>query len=136
MNIGSIRDELALALTSNISGLRAYDTIPDQVNPPCAIVRPASYAYDVTMGRGTDEAFFDIQVIAGRASERAGQDTLDTYLASSGATSVKAALESDTTLNSTTNDLRVIGWGDYSTVEIGGIAYLTVTFSVHVVGAG
>ncbi len=108
MQPSQVRDALKTRLQT-ISGLRAYDVIPEPVTPPCAIVGNLDFTFDIDNARGLYLANVDIYVIVQRFSERAGQDKLDGYLAGTGATSIKAAIEADRTLGGTCQTLRVIG---------------------------
>ena len=83
-----VRDGLKTRLQT-ISGLRCYDLIPDQVNPPTAIVGQLDFTFDIDNARGLDLANVDVIVIVQRFSERAGQNRLDSYLSGSGSTSIK-----------------------------------------------
>lgn len=132
-NLKDIRDGLETRLAT-IAGLRAHDTIPDQINVPCAIVgAPETIQYDHTMGRGTDRYTIPVRVYAGRASERAGQDKIDGYLAGSGANSIKAAIEADRTLGGVAHSTRVTEARGYGTYPIAGVEYLGVEFVVDII---
>jgi hypothetical protein len=106
MNPSQVRDGLKTRLQT-ITGLRVYDLIPEPVTPPCAVVGQLDLTFDIDNARGLDQANVDIYVIVQRFSERAGQDKLDAYLAGSGASSIKTAIEGDRTLGGTVNTLRV-----------------------------
>ena len=108
MQPSQVRDALKTRLQT-ISGLRVYELIPEPVTPPCAIVGQLDFTFDIDNARGLDQANVDIYVIVQRFSERAGQDKLDGYLAGTGSTSIKAAIEGDRTLGGTCQTLRVIG---------------------------
>jgi hypothetical protein len=106
MNPSQVRDGLKTRLQT-ITGLRVYDLIPEPVTPPCAVVGQLDLTFDIDNARGLDQANVDIYVIVQRFSERAGQDKLDAYLAGSGASSIKTAIEGDRTLGGTVSTLRV-----------------------------
>jgi hypothetical protein len=106
MNPSQVRDGLKTRLQT-ITGLRVYDLIPEPVTPPCAVVGQLDLTFDIDNARGLDQANVDIYVIVQRFSERAGQDKLDAYLAGSGSSSIKTAIEGDRTLGGTVNTLRV-----------------------------
>ena len=108
MQPSQVRDALKTRLQT-ISGLRVYEIIPESITPPCAVVGQLDFTFDIDNARGLDQANVDIYVIVQRFSERAGQDKLDGYLAGTGATSIKAAIEGDRTLGGTCQTLRVIG---------------------------
>lgn len=129
--VTQIRDGLAANLAT-ISGLRTSATVPDNPNPPIAIVEPTSVNYDTTFGRGLDEYLFKITVIAGRADERSGQNKLDGYCNPSGSLSVKTAVESDKTLGGVVQNLRVSGLSTYGSITIAETPYLAAEFAVTV----
>jgi hypothetical protein len=106
MNPSQVRDGLKTRLQT-ITGLRVYDLIPEPVTPPCAVVGQLDLTFDIDNARGLDQANVDIYVIVQRFSERAGQDKLDAYLAGSGSSSIKTAIEGDRTLGGVVNTLRV-----------------------------
>jgi hypothetical protein len=129
--ITEIRNALATNL-GTISGLRTSALVPDNPNPPMAIIEPQSIQFDTSMGRGLDTLNFMVSVIVGRVSERSGQNSLDSYCASSGSHSVKSAIESDRTLGGKANDCRVTGLSSYGQVTIGDTTYLAADFAVTV----
>jgi len=65
--------------------------------------------YDRAMSRGLDEWFFTIRGFAASGTDKASQMRLDPWLSSTGAESVKAALESDRTLGGKVSDAHVVG---------------------------
>jgi len=137
LNIGPIRDALKTNLLTVVSptgtNLRVYDTIPDVIVPPCAIVGQLDFTFDVDNARGLDQANVDIFVIVQRFSERAGQDKLDTLLAGTGPKSIKTALESDRTLGGLVNTLRVIS-ADSGTYTSGDQTYLSYRYNLIIWG--
>jgi hypothetical protein len=132
MNPSQVRDGLKTRLQT-ITGLRAYDLIPDTVVPPCAVVGQLDFTFDIDNARGLDQAQVDVLVIVQRFSERAGQDKLDAYLAGSGASSIKAAIEGDRTLGGTVNTLRVTG-AEAGTYESQGIQFLSYRYRITIWG--
>jgi len=137
LNIGPIRDALKQNLLTVVSptgtNLRVYDTIPDVIVPPCAIVGQLDFTFDVDNARGLDQANVDIFVIVQRFSERAGQDKLDTLLAGTGPKSIKTALESDRTLGGLVNTLRVTS-ADSGTYTSGDQTYLSYRYNLIIWG--
>lgn len=129
--IADIRDGIAANLAT-ISGLRTTTTIPDNPQPPVAIIQPSSITYDRAFQRGLDEYNFVVTLIVGRASERQAQRLLDLYCAGTGASSVKTAIESNRTLTGLIQDLRVIAMRNYGTISIGEVTYLAAEFDLVV----
>jgi hypothetical protein len=115
---------------ATITGLRTSDFQPDSINPPIAIVFPISLNYDETFHRGMQTYTFSVQVIVGRVSERTGQNSIDAYCSSTGANSIKLAIESDKTLNGKAFDLRVTDMRNYGELTVGEVNYLSAEFVV------
>jgi hypothetical protein len=137
LNIGPIRDALKQNLLTVVSptgtNLRVYDTIPDVIVPPCAVVGQLDFTFDVDNARGLDQANVDIFVIVQRFSERAGQDKLDTLLAGTGPKSIKTAIESDRTLGGLVNTLRVTS-ADSGTYSSGDQTFLSYRYNLIIWG--
>jgi hypothetical protein len=129
--IAQMRDGIAANLMT-ISGLRTTTTIPDNPQPPVAIIQPNTINYDRTFARGLDEYNFVVTVIVGRASERQAQRLLDLFCAGSGSSSVKTAIESNRTLTGLIQDLRVSAMRNYGTIAIGEVTYLAAEFDLVV----
>lgn len=130
----SIRDGLKTNLET-IAGLTAYEYVPDFIDPPIALVAPLNTLnYDSTMARGADTYEIPVIVYISRIDAQTAQDEVDNYLASTGATSVKAAIESDPTLGGAAMSVRVISASDYGEYEVTqGTRFLGVTFNVEVI---
>ena len=125
--------ELRAGIKTNlatISGLRVSDFQPDNINPPVAIVFPIGVSYDDTFQRGMQTYTFAVQVIVGRQSERSGQNSIDAYCSSTGASSIKLAIESNKTLGGKAFDLRVTDMRAYASIAVGEVNYLAAEFLV------
>ena len=61
------------------------------------------------------------------------QDSLDSYLDGSGSTSVKSAIEGDTTLGGVVSSARVVEASNYGVYTVNSIDYLGVEFSVEII---
>jgi hypothetical protein len=127
----TVRDKLKLAL--NITGLRVYDTIPDNIIPPAAVIGQLTIDFDLVFQRGADSGTVDVIVISGRMSERAAQDYLDSLITSTGTTSVKTKLESDQTLGGSVTSVRVVRAEPVS-MTVSGVEMLAYRFQVEVWG--
>jgi hypothetical protein len=79
-----------------------------------------------------DTLTFRIFLVVGRADERTAQNSLDAFCATSGATSVKAAVEGDRTLGGAAYDCRVTNMRSYGSVLISETTYLSCEFVVLV----
>lgn len=127
--------ELRTALAANLAtipGLRTSAYVPDDPNPPIAIIEPSTIEFDTTFGRGLDTLSFTINIMVGRASDRTAQTSLDSYCNSQGTYSVKTAVESDRTLNGYASDCRVTRLSSYGQVTVGDTIYLAAEFAVQV----
>lgn len=132
IKISQVREQLGINI-QNITGIRIYDTIPDVVVPPCAVVGQLDFTFDIDNARGLDQASVDIFVIVQRISERAGQDKLDELLGGTGNKSIKTAIESDRTLNGLVNTLRVIS-AESGTYQTGDQTFLSYRYNVTIWG--
>ena len=127
--------ELRTGLATNlatISGLRTASLIPDQVNPPIAIITPETITYDTSFARGLDEYAFTILVVVHRVAERSAQSSLDAFCNPTGSTSIKTAIVSDRSLGGTAQTLRVTNLRTYQALSVGDVDYLAAEFSVVV----
>ena len=131
-DVNGVRDALKVNLQT-ISRLRIYDTIPDVIVPPCAVVGQLDFTFDIDNMRGLDQASVDVYVIVQRISERSGQDKLDNFLAGSGSGSIKTAIESDRTLGGLVDTLRVIS-AESGTYTSGDQSFLSYRYNVTIWG--
>lgn len=131
MSIADMRAGIGKNLRDNIPGLRVSETIPDQPNPPMAVISLETVNYDQTFQRGMTEYQFTISVLAGRVSERNAQARLDSYI-DPGSATIKNAVESDKTLGGKVFDVRVSEMSNIGAVNLGETIYLGADFSVQV----
>lgn len=130
-SVTTLRTKLAENLAT-ISGLRTAAEMPDNPNPPIAIVRPGSIQYDQSFARGLARYQFIVVVIVGRAAEKTAQRTLDAYCSSTGASSIKLAVESDKTLDGNCYDVRLSEMRNYTPIQLNEGTYLAAEFAVDV----
>jgi hypothetical protein len=131
VTVKSLREGLVANLKT-IPGLRVVPILPEQVNPPLAMVNLDRINYQKSFHRGLTEYLFKITVVVGRASERSAQNSLDQYVASDGVYSVLNALENDRTLGGVAADSTMVSLDAYGSVVIGDVNYLSAEFSVQV----
>jgi hypothetical protein len=131
MSISLIRQGLATNIAT-IAGLRTAAEIPDLPNPPIAVVSLSSVEYDGAFNKGLTRYNFTVTVIVGRAAEREAQRRLDAYI-STGASSVKSAVESDKTLGGNAYDCRVVAMNSVGSLNISDTTYLAADFTVAVI---
>jgi len=128
----AVRDGIKNRLAT-ISGLRVHDTMPDSVAPPAGVVGLLEMTFDLSMQRGLDAADVEVLVIVGRMSERGAQDKLDGYLAGTGATSIKTAIEADQTLGGACQTCHVTR-AIPATITVGGTEMLCYRYQLEVIG--
>jgi hypothetical protein len=128
-SVSDLREGIATNLRT-ISGLRAVATVPDNPTPPIAVIYPQSIDFDESFQRGLQNYNFRVVVIVGRADERSAQNRLDSFVASTGSTSVKLAIESDKTLGGKAFDTRVTAMTNYGSIDISEVVYLSAEFTV------
>lgn len=136
--ISAIRDGLKTVLAVSYTQsngqdatLRMYDTVPDQISPPCGIVIPERCVPRTVTGT-RDEQNYRIQLVVGRVSERTAQDLLDGFLASSGTSSLRVALQATSNLGISGVKAIWDGWENYGAVDWGGVPYLGVDVLIRV----
>ena len=130
-SITDIRAGLASQIGA-VPGLRTTTETPDTISPPIAIINVSNVSYDKSGSRGLDEYSFVVTVIVGRVGERTAQRLLDSYVSTTGASSVKLAVESDRTLGGKCDTLRVTEMRNYGQTVIGEVTYLAAEFNVVV----
>jgi hypothetical protein len=128
-SISDLRTGIANNLAT-IPGLRTAATVPDNPNPPIAVVVPQTVTFDDTFQRGMQTYQFTVLVIVGRVDERTAQNNLDTYVSSTGASSIKLAVEKDKTLGGKAFDVRVSEMRNYGQVSVGEVVFLSAEFTV------
>lgn len=132
-SLSNIRNGLSTRLAT-ITGLNVYSYVPDSIEPPTAVVGVmSSLEYDSTMSRGSDIYNIPLYLYVSRVDAELSQDSLDSYLDTSGATSVKSAIEGDTTLGGTVSSARVVEASNYGVYTVNSIDYLGVEFSVEII---
>lgn len=129
-SITALRNGLATNLLT--AGVRSGATIPDQINPPFAVVAPNGATYHKAFNNALTQYDFTVTLIVGRASERSGQNALDLYCSSTGSSSIRLAVESDKTLGGVAYDTVVTDMRNYGSIVIGETTYLAAEFNVAV----
>jgi hypothetical protein len=129
--------QVATGLATNlatITGLRTSAYQPEQLNTPLAFPTLNTVTYHKAMGGGDVTMDWTITVLVGRYTDRTAFATLDGYLSYSGATSVRAAIESDRTLGGVCQTLVVSSAADISSVNAADAEFLQIQFTVQVHG--
>lgn len=130
-DVTALREAIATNL-STIPGLRTSAELPDNPNPPIAVVGLDSVDYDQAFKQGLTIFNFQVTVIVGRAAERTAQRKLNQYVAQEGALSIKLGVESDKSLGGNAFDVRVSSMNNIGSLQLNDQEYLAAEFSVVV----
>ena len=131
-----IREGLAANL-AGIPGLQQSGYLLSNPTPPFAEIYPDWIAYDLAMGRGLDRWNLVVRVGVSLVTDVGAQKRLDKFIASAGATSIKAAIESDKTLDGLVDNVRVTRCDAYRVFERqGSSAVLGAEWQVEVLATG
>jgi hypothetical protein len=130
-SLSALKQGLADRLAT-VPRLRVSPQIPEQVNPPMAVVSRARVDYHRDMSGGTTEWTMQVQLIAGRMADRQSQRTIDAWLSWDGTSSVRKAIEADGTLGGVALDTVVTDADALTTFQIGDSEYIGVTMNVTV----
>ena len=122
------------ARLATISGLRTFNYQPEQENPPFAYPEINSVNYHRAYGGGDVVMDWTIYVVVGRWLDRTAHAALDDYLSYSGAKSIRAAIEGDTTLGGVCQTLIVRSGADITSLDANGAQFLVIQLQVEVHG--
>lgn len=144
MDISAVRAGIAAAAADVVitPALTATGYVPDSITEPHFFTAEVDIAFDKTHGRGCDELTVTCRVLVGRADDRASQKLLDSLLAGSGTTSLKAAIEAargapgQLALDGEADDLHVVRVQGYRWYEHAGTKYVGAELIIHVIGSG
>lgn len=130
-DIQTLRDGLATNLAT-ITGLRTEANMLDSVNPPVAVVQLESINYDDAFKGGLHTYNFNILVIVSRGADRVALAQLNEYASPTGSKSIKGAIESDRSLGSAAQTLRVETLSNIGSLQLDNQEYYAAEFSVVV----
>lgn len=131
--MGTLREVQAGLTTAlrTIGGLRVYDFPSDRVETPAAVLSLPETPYDVTLGGRSDEWTFPLWVLVAKADDRAAYGEMVDYLEATGAKSIRAIVEADTTLGGACDTVSVLSARPlFATVA--GTEFLAIEFTVEV----
>lgn len=106
-SLQTIRGAVKETLETAIESLRVYDTVPEAVELPAAVVQPTAADFDVAMGRGTDTWTFDLLILVSWGDSELAQNSLDDYVTGAGVNSVREAIFQARSLGLTDSDAHV-----------------------------
>ena len=117
---------------ATISGLRVTTYQPEQLNPPFAYPQINRVEYHRAYGGGDVVMDWTIHVVVGRWVDRASHALLDDFLSYSGAKSIRAVIEGDTSLGGVCQTLIVRSGADITSLDAGGAEFLQIQLQVEV----
>lgn len=133
MDLQAVAVDLALAC-DGITGLQGYAWPTGSVSAPAALVAlPDRLHYDGAGARGLDRIEISVLLLIPKADERSAVKSLNTFCNSTGALSVKVAIEAFT--SSAWDDATVHG-ARFEGLKLAGVDYIGAVFKVDVHGAG
>lgn len=119
-SLADIRAALAAAVGNVAMDLQVSAYMLAKPTPPCAQVVPDEMEYHQSFGSGAIENWgLLVQVMVAANSDQGSQQLLDQLLESSGALSIKAAIEADKTLGGTVLSAVVTKTSGYRTYRLG-----------------
>jgi hypothetical protein len=122
------------ARLATISGLRNFSYQPEQENPPFGYPQINNINYHRAYGGGDVVMDWTVHVVVGRYTDRTAHAALDDYLSYSGAKSIRAAIEADTTLGGVCSTLIVRSGADITSLDANGAQFLVIQLRVEVHG--
>lgn len=133
--------DIRAGIAANLSTLPGLQTSPHALanpTPPCAQVAADDplINYDETMQRGIDTYRLLVELFVALVTDKGAQIKLDEYLDSAGASSIKAAIESDRSLGGAAMDLHVTHIDGYGPHDLGDRRALGCRVHVEVTASG
>ncbi len=120
------------ARLDTIAGLRVFDHMPSNLEPPAAVVQlPRSIDFDLTAGRGGDTYRLVVLLLAAKADARAAHLNLAKYLDAAGPSNIKEALDGD--LGGAVDSARVTRVSGVGAYTFAAKDYLGAEFDIEVV---
>lgn len=140
-SLADIRAGIAANIKARFSDAQCTGYLLENPFPPGFEVEigTGGIVYDGAMSRGHDEWFFTIRGFAASGTDVAAQMRLDPWLSSTGAESVKAALEADRTLGGTVSDshvTRVSQVRAFSPISNPNTTFFGAEWTLRVIAAG
>lgn len=114
-----------------ITGLRAENGWPDQINPPCAIPRLVSRQAETVDHETTHRWTFDVLVLVQIGTLRAMQERLKPFVSATGSKSIERVLLADGDLNNAADCITSVSLTTYDTVTANGVEFGAAIFRVE-----
>lgn len=116
-----------------ITDLRPFDHVPDNFEPPAALVAVASVPDYHGAGQGGLPTYeVRATIVVANLDNGSAFTTMNSYLAYAGSLSVRAAIESDTTLGGRVSTCVVDRVENIGAIELGPVRYLAGDWIVTV----
>jgi len=135
MSVETIGDGIKTRLET-ISALKrvyASDELPDSLNRfPCAVIMPSEITYQTTFTDIEPFIIFRIIVIVSKQNQPSALSKLLDYIAESGTNSVLAAINADSTLDSSASGCILDSNSGFGAIPWGNINYLGTEFNLRV----
>ena len=131
--ITQVADGIKTSLAT-VSGLRTFSYQPEQLNPPIAFPILNSVDYHMAFGGGNVVMDWTVMIIVGRYSDRVAHANLDAYLAFSGASSIRAAIEADKSLGGVCSTLVLESAANINSLAVAEADFLSIEFQLTVHG--
>lgn len=145
MNATAVRRAIAAAIAAGVAddvGLTVTWYVPQSVVAPHAYVLPGRTDFDQAMQHGVERMTFTVQVLVSLGDAETANEALDGFIAGTGATSIKAAIEAargedgEPALDGACGDVHVRSADGYTQYEFGTETYLGAQLAVLVIGSG
>ncbi|HMI48898.1 MAG TPA: hypothetical protein VK481_09535 [Gemmatimonadaceae bacterium] len=118
-------------VAENVIGLRAFDYVPDSINPPAAILILGEITEE-TFGYGSMEVPFDLVVLVSRTTARVGQGSLYEYASHTGDKSLWLAIANNKSLGLAGVNARIVRYRPLGIEEIAAYGYFGGAFEMIV----
>jgi hypothetical protein len=135
VNVTDIRTGLKTRLATIAALRETYRTVPDSIGdvPAAFVGGPETGEYDIDTNGNTRATYPVIVLVSRSPGDVNAQDTLDAFMASTGASSITAAIAAGSTLGGAADWAVVKGWEGYGGAwDFAGVTYLGVRFNIEV----
>lgn len=139
--VTAIAQALGTAITTGVvipgstAQIRYAPYLTDSVNPPVLLVAIDTVKYHEAMGGGNVPHSFTLHLILARSSIRTALQSMEAFMSYDGTSSVRCAVEADTTLGGVVNNAMIVESGPPAELNIGqgAVSYLSIPFKCEVI---